>query len=251
MELRKLLEPEMVQLSAPWVADGSAVRAAIEAELMLVGLMPKLTAAHAGIVAVSAQANDPEARKLMAEAARLDALHDDRVRTIHGALTILAKVSKAGEEHLRLRDLLFPEGLRLINKSHSAEAGHAAAIASAMTPEVLARMKAIPIGDTTLVELYTQYQDAAKQLGAVDEKRARLNRPSVTPAAQVLAARREWIRWANILLTTAENAGVSSATDALLFAPLREAVQKADSRWHSNGAPAVVPGPAPVPVPAK
>jgi len=69
----------MVQLSAPWVADGSAVRAAIEAELMLSGLMPKLTAAHAGIVAVSAQANDPEARKLMSEATRLDTLQDDLV----------------------------------------------------------------------------------------------------------------------------------------------------------------------------
>lgn len=248
MELRKLVEQEMVQISAPWVADGHAVRAAIEAELMLIGLMPKLTAAHAGIVAVSAQANDPEARKLMAEAARLDALHDDRVRTIHGALTILAKVSKSGDEHLRLRDLLFPEGLPHINKSHRAEAGHAAVLASALTPEVLARMKAIAIGDTTLFDLHAEYQDAAKQLGAVDEKRARLNRPSVTPAAQVMAARREWIRWANILLTTAENAGVSPATDALLFAPLREAVQKADSRWHSNGAPA--PEPAPVPAPA-
>jgi hypothetical protein len=250
MELRKLVEQEMVQISAPWVADGSAVRAAIEAEPMMTGLLPKLTAAHAGIVAVSAQTGDPEARKLMADATRLDAQHDDLVRTIHGALTILAKVSKAGEEHLHLRDLLFPEGLRHINKSHSAEAGHAAAIASAMSPEVLARMKAIAIGDTTLFDLHAQYQEAAKQLGAVDEKRARLNRPSITPAAQVLAARREWIHWANVLVTTAENAGVSPETDALLFAPLRETVQKADSRWHSNGAPAPAPAPAPVPAPA-
>jgi hypothetical protein len=251
MELRKLVEPEMVQISAPWVADGSAVRAAIEGNLMLAGLLPKLTAAHVGIVAVSAQGGDPEARRLMAEAARLDAQHDDLVRTIHGALTILAKVSKAGDEHLRLRDLLFPEHLLHINKSHSAEAGHAAAVAAAMTPDVLARMKAIPIGDTTLSELHAQYQDAATQLGAVDEKRSRLNRPSVTPAAQVLAARREWIRWANLLMTNAEHAGLSPETDALLFAPLRGLVQKADSRWHSNGAPAPVPGPAPAPVPAR
>ena len=214
----------------------------------MAGLLPKLAAAHAGIVAVRAQSTDPEARKLMAEAARLDALHDDRVHTIHGALTILAKVSRTGDEHLRLRDLLFPEGLPHIRKSHSAESGHAAAIATALTPELLARMKAIAIGDTTLFDLHAEYQDAAKQLGAVDEKRARLNRPSVTPTAQVMAARREWIRWANVLLTTTENAGVSPETDALLFAPLREAAQKADSRWHTNGAPA--PAPAPVPVPA-
>lgn len=250
MELRKLLEPEMVQISAPWVAEGSAVRAAIEAEAMLAALLPKLAAAHAGIVAMSAQANDPEARSLMTEATRLDAEHDDLVRTIHGALTILSKLSKAGDEHLRLRDLLFPESLRHVNKSHSAEAGHAAAIASSLTPEVLARMKTIAIGDTTLFDLHAQYQQAAKQLGAVNEKRARLNRPSITPAAQVMAARREWIRWANVLMTTAENAGVSPATDALLFAPLREAVQRADPRWHANQAPAVAPAPVPAPAPA-
>jgi len=177
------------------VADGSAVRAAIEAEPMLTGLLPKLVAAHAGIVAVSAQTGDPEVRKLMADATRFDAQHDDLVRTIHGALTILAKVSKAGDEHLRLRDLLFPEGLRHINKSHSAEAGHAAAVASAMSPEVLARMKAIAIGDTRLFDL---------------------------------AARREWIHWANVLMATAENAQVSPGTDALLFAPL--ARNRAESR---------------------
>jgi len=226
MELRKLLEPEMVQISEPWVIAGSAVRAAIEAEQMLLGLLPKLSAAHAGIVAVSAQSPDPEVRRLSAEATRLDAVHDDLVRTIHGALTILAKVSKAGDQMLQLRDLLFPEGLRHTNKSYSAEAGHAAAVASSLTSDLLARMKAIPIGDTTLFDLHAQYADAAKQLGVVEEKRARLNQPAVTPAAQVQAARREWIHWANVLMTTAENAGVNAATDALLFGPLREAVQR-------------------------
>jgi hypothetical protein len=57
----------------------------------------------------------------MAEASRLDAQHDDLVRNIHNSLTVLAKVSKAGEEPVRLRDLLFPEGLHTTNKSHSAE----------------------------------------------------------------------------------------------------------------------------------
>lgn len=250
MELRKLVEPEMVQISAPWTQTGSAARSAIAGNAMLVGLLPKLMAAHAGIVAVSAQSNDPEARALMVEATRLDAEHDDLVRTIYGALTVLAKVSKDGDEHLRLRDLLFPEGLPHINKSHSAEAGHAAAIASALTAEVLERMKTIVIGDTTLFDLHDQYQRAAKQLGTVEEKRARLNRPVVSPAAQVMAARREWIRWAKILMSNAENAGLGRETDALLFAPLRELVQKADSRWHSGPAPAPTPSPTPAPAPA-
>jgi hypothetical protein len=78
------------------------------------------------------------------------------------------------------------------NKSHSAEAGHAAALASSIPAEVVARMKIIAVGDMTLLDLYNPYLDAAKQLGAVDEKRARLNQPAVTPAAQVQSARREW-----------------------------------------------------------
>jgi hypothetical protein len=67
-------------------------------------------------------------------------------------------------------------------------------------------------------------------MGAVEEKRALLKHPSKTLAAQTQAARREWIRWTKILVTTAENAGISPADDALLFAPLREALQKKTTR---------------------
>lgn len=73
-------------------------------------------------------------------------------------------------------------------------------------------------------------------MGAVEEKRALLKHPSKTLAAQTQAARREWIRWTKILVTTAENAGISPADDALLFAPLREALQKNDARWHNGPA---------------
>jgi hypothetical protein len=86
-------------------------------------------------------------------------------------------------------------------------------------------------------------------MGAVEEKRALLKHPSKTLAAQTQAARREWIRWAKILMTTAENAGISPADDALLFAPLREALQKADARWHNGPAP-TPPAPAPAKAPA-
>jgi len=106
-------------------------------------------------------------------------------------------------------------------------------------------MKTIAVGDMTLLDLYNPYLDAAKQLGAVDEKRARLNQPAVTPAAQVQSARREWIRWANILLSAAGHADLDADTDALLFSPLREALQRADSRWHTKIAPAPVPAPTP------
>ena len=45
-----------------------------------------------------------------------------------------------------------------------------------------------------------------------------------------------------------ENAGVSPETDAILFAPLREALQRADARWRNGPAPTP---PAPIVDPTK
>jgi hypothetical protein len=112
MDLRKLEVAEMGQISEPWVTTDKPVRTAIDEHPMLAAVMPPLTIAHTGIVAVSAQSNDPNARRLSAEENQLDAQHDDLVRTICDALTILAKVSKSGDELLRLRDTLFPDALQ-------------------------------------------------------------------------------------------------------------------------------------------
>jgi hypothetical protein len=100
------------------------------------------------------------------------------------------------------------------------------------------------LGEGTVLDLFDQWQSAAKQLGAVEAKLAQLKHPSRTLAAQTQDARREWSRWTKILMSTAKNAGVSPETDALLFAPLREAMQKADARW-SNSPKSTHPAPAP------
>jgi hypothetical protein len=228
---------EMGELSKPWVTEGTDARAAIVKTPMLVPLSPNLQAAHAGIVAVAAQSNDPELRQLSAQSQQLDVQHDDLVRGMYEALTTLSKMSKSGGPMLLLRDQLFPEGLRHNKKSHLAEAGHAAAVAASMTDEVRARMKAIPLGDGTVCDLYDQWQGVSGQLGAVQGQIARLKQPSKSLAAQIQSARREWIRWARILMSTAENAGVSAETEAVLFAPLREAQQRADARWRNGPAP--------------
>jgi len=123
----------------------------------------------------------------------------------------------------------------LVSLSHTQ--GHAAAVAASMTDEVRARMKAIPLGDGTVLDLYDQWQGVSGQLGTVQGQIARLKQPSESLAAQIQSARREWIRWAKILMTTAENAKVSPETDAILFAPLREALQRADARWRNGPAP--------------
>ncbi len=161
-----------------------------------------------------------------------------------GALTTLSKLAKNGDQARSLRNQLFPLGLSHNNKSHLAEAGHAAAVATAMTDDQLTFLKSLPLDDSTMFDLHNQWQSVSTQMGAVEEKRALLKHPSKTLAAQTQAARREWIRWTKILVTTAENAGIGPADDALLFAPLREAMQKADDRWSNSPKP-TPPAPAP------
>jgi hypothetical protein len=244
MDLRKLDVEEMGEVSKSWVTAGSGARTAIEKTPMTVALLPTLEQVHAGIVAVAGQAHDPELKELSMQGQPLDVQHDGLLRGMYEALTTLSKISTSGDQLIRLRDQLLPEGLLHNQKSHLSEAGHAAAVASTMTDELRARMKAIPLGEGTVLDLYDQWQGVAKQLGAVEAKLAQLKHPTRTLAAQTQAARRAWIRWTKILMSTAENAAVSPETDALLFAPLREAMQKADARW-SNSPKSTPPAPAP------
>ncbi len=244
MDERKLDEAEMSEVSKAWVTTESAARAVIEKTPMMAPLLPTLEQVHAAIVAVAAQSSDPEIQQLTLQGKQLDIQHDDLLRGMFGALTTLAKLAKNGDQVRSLRNQLFPLGLSHNNKSHLAEAGHAAAVAAAMTDDQLTFLKSLPLGDSTMFDLYNQWQSVSTQMGAVEEKRALLKHPSKTLAAQTQAARREWIRWTKILVTTAENAGINPADDALLFAPLREAMQKADDRWSNSPKP-TPPAPAP------
>jgi hypothetical protein len=79
-------------------------------------------------------------------------------------------------------------------------------------------------------------------------KKNPIQQPSKSLAAQTQAARREWIRWTKILMSTAENPEVSPETEAVLFGPLREAMQRADARWSNSPAPTP---PVPVADPTK
>jgi hypothetical protein len=244
MALKRLTVAEMIQLSTPWVTAGNAARTLLDKFPLLTALLPKLQAAHSGIFAVRAQAEDPKVQRLSQQEAELDAKHDNLVRGIHGSLSMLAQVSTSSDELLRLRDLLFPEGAAHTQKTYRGEAGHAALVAARLDTGVQARLKAVLLQEKNLLELVNEWLDVAKQLGDLEEERARLSPPSSSTAAEINNARLGWVRVVNALLANAELEGVDGDTDRLLFSALRAAEKTADSRRRKS--PEAPPAPAPV-----
>jgi hypothetical protein len=238
MALKRLTVEEMNQISAPWVTEGSPARAAIDKSPMLAALLPQLQAAHGAIFALRAQVEDPKVRELSSRQAALDAEHDVRVRAIHGALTGLALVSGVSSELLGLRDELFPEGLAHTQTTYRGQAGHAAMVASRLDEKLQARLRAVSLHDKNLLDLTNDWLAVAKQIGQLEDERARLS-PPPTASSAINEARLAWVRIANALLANAELAGIDAATDHLLFAPLRAAEKTADSR--GRGKPAAAP----------
>ncbi len=229
MAVKMLTVEEMNQVSAPWVTEGNPARAAIEKTPLLAALWPQLQSAHAAIFALRAATDEPKIRELSARQAVLDAAHDDHVRGIHGALTSLAQVSGARTELLALRDSLFPEGLPHTNLTYRGEAGHGAMLEARLDDRLRARLKAVNLHDKNLLDLTLEWLGLARQIGQLEDERARLS-PAPSPASEINRARLGWIRITNALLANAELAGIDSATEHLLFAPLRAAEAAAESR---------------------
>ena len=168
---------------------------------------------------------------------------------MYGTLPMLAPISSAPQELLDLRDKLYPQGLEHIKMSYRAEVGHAALVAAQMDEALQARLKAVTLHQTTLFDMYNEWQSAAQLLGQLEDERVRLSGASPSVAGEVSAARNRWIRMAKALMANAKIAEVDAATDTLLFSALRAAERAAENRVHGHAEPAPAPVPAPAPAP--
>ncbi len=248
MVLRLLTPEEMVAISAAWVMADEPGRKALAQVPLLAALLPELEKIHQTLFALRAK-EPSELAALRQREAEVDARHDSYVHLIYESLTLLVPVVPQGDELLRLRDRLFPEGLLHARKSYRGEAGHAALVASQVDEGVKARLKAFALNESNLLDYYDKWQEAAGQLGDLEEERARLMQTSPSVAGEMQAARHTWIRLVKLLLVNAEAAHIDTATDELLFSPLRAAEHAARARAKqseaSNAVPSGATGPQP------
>jgi len=250
MALKWLTAEEMVAISAAWVVADQAGRAAIEKIPLLAVLLPNLEKVHDDLVALRSK-EPPNVAAISQKELEVDAKHDALVRGMVGTLTMLAPISDDREELLAIRDKLFPEGASHTQLSYRGEAGHAAVIAAQIDDAMKARLKAIAVHKKTMFDLVTAWIETGKQLGQLEEDKARLGGNSPSLGAELQTARTAWLRMAKALLSNAKLAEIDSATDQVLFSPLRKAEQAAESRAHGKPAPAPVPAPAPASDPTK
>jgi hypothetical protein len=223
MAFKRLTVEEMLKLSAPWVSPDEEAHRAMARHPMLAVFLPHLQVAHSGIYQVRVRAENPKVWRLCEQAYELDATHDDLVRGIYAALTMLAQTSEPAEEYLRLCDLLLPEGIAHASKTYREEAGHAVMVASRLDQANQACLKAITFNERNLLALVETWLQIAKKLGQVEEERISLSPASASLVSEINMARLRWIRVVNTLVSAAVMVNLDPRTDGIIFTALRQA----------------------------
>jgi len=236
MALLRLTAAEMIQLSAPWVTPDDEAHQVVMSIPVLTALLPQVEAAHQLIISMIPAAESPKVKELSATEAEVDDQHDTLVRGIYGGLSSMALLSTNGAELLSLRDLLLPDGLQHTRKSYRGEAGHAALLEPRLDAATRQRLAAVTLHDHTLEALVDEWLKLAKQLGDLEEEKARLVGPAGNTALQISQARYGWIRVVKALLANAELAQINEEQDRVLFAALRAAESAADRRKRGRSA---------------
>lgn len=246
MALKRLTSGEMIHTTLTWVDTRHRHHQLLAAVPEVVGLLSHLGRAHKGLLDCQPTAN-PQAAGLARTAEELDSQHDDLVRggyAVFAALGHLADSPSDREQWLQLRDRVFPEGLAVVSRSYTDEAGQAALAMARLTADDKKLLKSVAFGKTTLLHIIERYGQVAHKLG---ETATAQHTPAGTPSrADSMAARNQWIRVVNAVLAAIEM--VEGNADLLreVVAPLREIERRADRRRTTPEADPEAPEPNPL-----
>ncbi|AKU98731.1 hypothetical protein AKJ09_05395 [Labilithrix luteola] len=245
--MKRLLTAEMVQISGPWVTNGTPARKALLALPECVGILPRVEEAHKQLHGAQPGQGDARGAEISAEAAEVDARHDAVVRGVDFVLqgiALLVGDSARAREIEAARALLTPEGVSIISTSYRNEAGAAALLKSRLggAADVKSLLASVVVDKKkTLTSFVNERIAHGERLGVLEDERAQLRLTATESSAVAnVNARNAWIRAVNALIANAELAGISPAQDTMIFGALREAETKANRRGK---APAVEPTP--------
>jgi hypothetical protein len=275
MNLKSLSNASMISLSAYWLGDVAAQRA-LQSHSLGVAMNQQIALAHDTLAELDARRHSGHTalERKNKDIAELAHTHHRKARALHCYLSGL--IAGADDPALAawaetLIELLFPEGLAIINRSYVDAAGWALAIDCQMTPALLARMDAISMGGHSLAEVYRAWIAAGVALGQRVHERAQLQASLATTGAagaeiSAIQVRSLWIRTVRALLLTMDLMKLSESDRDALLAPLRRCVSSAvrprpesadapeppdpgaepeDSQLHGLAAGAAMTAPAP------
>jgi hypothetical protein len=182
----------------------------------------------------------------------LDLTHDSMARAIHGMLEALlaaARDATAAGFYLRLRDLLFPEGLSIVSRTYSYEAGAIKALEARVTADDIAAMATIRVGTgaETLADWYRAWIESGKGLGKhVHERDVLLARTvrggSAADTVDLRAVRLDWINIVRTFLSSLDIMRVSLEVRERLLSPLEASIEQVLRTRAGKELPEETPG---------
>lgn len=214
-----LSDAELIELSRAWLFDAT-LRAALERYALLTALIPELEQAHEALLGLSSGAPGAPTPLEFDEA---DDAHDAASRGVFQVLTGVYALTDDPKIDA-LIDFLYPEMLRVNNRSYVEEAGEGARIAANLSAEQEGVLSAIKLhdGSTLLAHVRERLAQAAR-LGELVEQRAQAE-ATATPVPREATrggVRLRWIQVARGLLQSLTIARVSEEDTKLLTAKLR------------------------------
>lgn len=256
MALKSISTERMIGVTGAWV-DPEQDRPVIEKNPVLAVLLPSLDEVHAGVLALRRPATDTKQEKELAalavEGGEVDGVHDGQLRGGWHYLTAVAMFCRDGgarQQLLDLRDRVFPSGLAATQLSWGEESGNARAVEEHLddaTWAVLRRYKTLP--GRTLADEITDWLGAARELGVLDNRRARVLAEQQQAETTLglgrgenLQPRNRWIRVVRAFANLVSLLG-DAALDARLLGPLRDAEARAERRQSRRAADPELPDP--------
>ena len=233
MSYKSFDAPTMLAISGPWV-DAMKDRPLLEGCPVTAGIVSVIADSHNEVMRMMVASDniDEELKSLTGQTQALDGVHDDKFRSLHGLFTAMAAVS---EEPRRsqleaARDLLMPDGLMGVQRSFLAESANVEVAVQRLTPEIETLLQDVAIGEKTMHDLFNEWVESGRELGAMERKRAQFAEESSAnrvTAKDLQQARYRWIRTVNALTSLLElDYNFPEEMHTRILQPLRAAESK-------------------------
>lgn len=267
--LKDMSTGRMIRISEAWL-DPERDRPKLEALLSGESLLPKIEAAHAGLLATQKKdVNTSKELAAISEAqAKRDGRHDRKIRASWFVLTGFAEATDDPEEAaaiLAVRDDLLPKGTSITKDRYADEAGTVETTDARISDATRAMLKKLPVPGGKLWGVVEAWFEEGREIGRLEDQREKLESGGTSAGngatrADALKARNHWIKVVRHVETAVDLDEASDEVAAAILGPIR-AVERETARRNAAGkaesaqpgapaADASAPAPSPAPAPA-
>lgn len=244
--LNDLNTGEMIALSEAWLGSQKTLFLSIPA---IAPLFPSVEQRHHELVAArNTETFKTELDDVTEQSTLLDNRHDHLARALdlslnaayHWALAQDPPDTSAAAKAEEARELLMPQGLSFINRSHASEAGNAAQMVGVAKGPIQPVLALIHLGsNVTALDAVNKLGQVGQALGESDRKAAELKAAQGEKAvtrSDVRVKMRAWVEMVGAVMSALKLSGAAEGDVKALTAPILEEARKATERRRARWA---------------